>query len=354
MIGIIGVGGVARYAHLPAYKSLGLNCVNICDINADICGLVAEEFRIPKWTSEIDMLLDDPDVTVLDLAVPPINRAALFEKIKACGKPVLIQKPFCVTRDDYAQLLELMPREQHCRLNMTGRYVSAWIKVKNLIEAGAIGQPLSCMINNTDWWDREPGRWDLEVRDYIIYEMLVHHLDLCLYWFGHPQKVTGRGNAHPRQRMNEANRASVLLEYKNGLLVTLNEDWTLSEYGFSNGHPFEHILITGSDGAIRATSESVEFSTLGSNSVETWRLPRPGQSLPGESLKTSWFPDSFGAAMADFVTVVGSGKAMVDDNVHLRALTELTFDCAEALHSDSWIDVSPDRDGARFVGAAAE
>ena len=47
-IAIIGVGGVARYAHLPSYKSNDIEVVALCDINKNLLEEVGKEFQIKK------------------------------------------------------------------------------------------------------------------------------------------------------------------------------------------------------------------------------------------------------------------------------------------------------------------
>lgn len=90
-----------------------------------------------------------------------------------------MQKPLIVDIKEFEQLKELINSNKHLKLNLTGRYVSAWQKIKEILNNKEIGKPLICTIINNDWWDREPGRWDLKTKDYIIFEMLIHHLDLC-------------------------------------------------------------------------------------------------------------------------------------------------------------------------------
>ncbi|MEM7730611.1 MAG: Gfo/Idh/MocA family oxidoreductase [Pseudomonadota bacterium] len=338
MIGLVGAGGVGRYAHLPSYRAQSLPVSVVCDVDAGVAATVAAEFSVPRWTTDLKVLLADPSVEIVDLATPPIGRAPLLSAIALAGKPTLIQKPFCVTRAEYAYLSAHLVPEVHWRLNMTGRHVSAWRKVKALIDGGAIGLPQTCTIINRDWWDRSPGRWDLDVADYVVYEIFVHHLDLLVYWFGWPSKVTGRAGVHPRQLMMQANRASILLDYlEGGPLVTLIDDWTEGEFAFASGHPFESVSITGSEGSIRASSERVELSRLGANAIELWHHPRPGQTLPGEVLETGWFPDSFGLAMTEFAAARGAPESKARDAAYLRDLTEALFTVAESLGSDRWL-----------------
>src|SRR5436190_678761 len=99
-IGIIGVGGEARYAHLPAYRSLGLKVQAVCDRDPDTVRQVGAEFDIPLRTTDPRELLADASVSVLDLATPPDSHRELIELACEHGKSVLVQKPLCVSREE--------------------------------------------------------------------------------------------------------------------------------------------------------------------------------------------------------------------------------------------------------------
>ncbi|MFK0106682.1 Gfo/Idh/MocA family protein [Streptomyces sp. NPDC091217] len=342
-IGIIGVGGVARYAHLPAYRRLGLNVTAVCDVDETVAADVAEEFRIPHRFRDAADLVAHPDVAVIDIATPPASHLELMTAVAEAGKPMLVQKPLCTTRSELDGIRRLRDLGARVRLNMTGRQVSAWRKVRDLLRSGAIGQPYLCTIRNRDWWDREPGRWDHTIDDYIVFEMAIHHLDLCAYWFGPAVKVTGRAGTHPGQLMKQANWISATLEYPDAVVVQLLEDWTLPEFSFAEGHPFEEVVISGSSGVIRAGSERVALADPGGNTVRMWHLPRPGQSLPGEQLETGWFPDSFGHSMRDYLDDLAAGRGAEEDWDHLVRLTEETFAVSASLSSDLWVPCRTER-----------
>ena len=337
-IGIIGVGGVARYAHLPAYRKLGLRVEALCDRNPEILRQVGVEFDVPIRTTDPRELISSSSVSIIDLATPPDSHRELLELVAESGKPVLVQKPLCVDYEELKAIRRLRERGARVRLNVTCRYVSAWRKVRDLVRSDALGKPLLCTIVNRDWWDRAPGRWDHTIRQYVIFEMVIHHLDLCLFWFGLPERLTARTGSHPRQLMHQANWATVTLEYANGLVVQIVDDWAMSEYEFASGHPFERVHLTGENGAVRANSERVEWSELGRNSIQVWHLPRPGQQLPGEQLDINWFPDSFGQSMRAFIEALDQRQDGHEDWDHLSDLTGLTLAVSDAATSSGWID----------------
>ncbi|MGZ3488564.1 MAG: Gfo/Idh/MocA family oxidoreductase, partial [Isosphaeraceae bacterium] len=75
-IGLVGAGGVARYAHLPAYRYLGLTVTAICDVDEAVARDVAAEFGVEDVVSRPELLATRDDVDVLDIATPPSTRTS--------------------------------------------------------------------------------------------------------------------------------------------------------------------------------------------------------------------------------------------------------------------------------------
>ncbi|MFG3225335.1 Gfo/Idh/MocA family protein [Kitasatospora sp. NPDC048194] len=336
-IAIVGVGGVARYAHLPAYRTLGLPVTVLCDLDQRLAREVAAEFGVPGVVRDVAELAGRDDVLVVDIATPPASHLDLMRAVADAGKPMLVQKPLCTTEGELREIARLRADGARARLNLTGRHVAAWRKVGELLEGGAIGRPYLCTIRNRDWWDREPGRWDHTIDTYIVHEMAIHHLDLCSSWFGPAVRMSARAGSHPGQLIEQANWLAGTVEYGSGVTVQLLEDWTMPEFGLATGHPFEEVVISGSAGVISATSERVTVAGLGDNTLRVWHRPRPGQTLPGEQLTSSWFPDSFGLAMSDYLDDLAADRHADRDWDHLVRLTEDTLALSESVRSDHWV-----------------
>src|SRR5205085_11304799 len=71
-IGCIGAGFIMADCHLVAYRSVGLNPVAIAARTPDRARAAAERHRIPKVYDDWRALLNDPDVSVLVIAVPQV------------------------------------------------------------------------------------------------------------------------------------------------------------------------------------------------------------------------------------------------------------------------------------------
>src|SRR4051812_32553908 len=70
-IAFCGTGGIVQYAHIPAYKKAGFNILGCYDLHSETARTVAALHDIPKIYVTLDELLADPNVEIVDIAVPP-------------------------------------------------------------------------------------------------------------------------------------------------------------------------------------------------------------------------------------------------------------------------------------------
>src|SRR5215468_4770702 len=70
-IGCIGSGFIMADCHLVAYRNSGFNPIAIASKSPDHARSVATRHNIPKVYDDYRQLLNDPQVRVLDIAVPP-------------------------------------------------------------------------------------------------------------------------------------------------------------------------------------------------------------------------------------------------------------------------------------------
>src|SRR4029079_5126394 len=94
-IGILGSGFIINDCHLVAYRKAGFNPVAIASRNPAHAAEVGQRHGIPKVYETYEQLLDDADIEVLDIAVPPNAQFGLIQA--ACArktvKGILAQKP---------------------------------------------------------------------------------------------------------------------------------------------------------------------------------------------------------------------------------------------------------------------
>src|SRR5437899_7704336 len=84
-IGCAGAGFIMRDCHLVAYREAGFNPVAIAARSPERAAEVAGRFAIPTVHRGVAELLADPQVEVLDVAVPPDAQPDVLRAAAAHG-----------------------------------------------------------------------------------------------------------------------------------------------------------------------------------------------------------------------------------------------------------------------------
>lgn len=103
-LGILGCGAIAQVQHLPNLASLReeFSVEILCDASPSLARGVAEEFHVPRHTTDYQELLDSVDAVLLCHTDPKTAAAlAAFE----AGKHVFIEKPVCFSLEEADAML---------------------------------------------------------------------------------------------------------------------------------------------------------------------------------------------------------------------------------------------------------
>jgi myo-inositol 2-dehydrogenase/D-chiro-inositol 1-dehydrogenase len=145
-------------------------------------------------------MLSLPDIEVVDIVLPTDLHFAVAADSLQAGKHLLLEKPMALTLAHCDELIRLA--HQRKRLLAIGhemRLSSLWGKVKEMIDAGAIGDPLYALI---ELW-RNPYRtgaqgWRYDIRrvgNWILEEP-IHFFDLARWYLGeNPVSIFARANS---------------------------------------------------------------------------------------------------------------------------------------------------------------
>jgi len=228
-IGLLGSGFIVNDCHLVAYRQAGFNPVAIASRRMDRAAEVATRHSIPRLHPTVEALLDDPEIEVLDVAVPPNAQAGIIRA--ACERRtvrgILAQKPLGM---DYAEALDLVETCERAGIvlavNQNMRYDQSVRAAHTLLTNGTIGEPVLATIDMRGiphWmpWQRDLGWLTLRI-------MSIHHLDTFRYWFGEPERIFCSTRTDPRTTFPHTDGiCSYILEYANGFrCVGLDDTWT--------------------------------------------------------------------------------------------------------------------------------
>ena len=94
-IGVLGSGFIVSECHLAAYRKAGFHPVAIASRTKENAKATAAKHGIPRVYDSCEQLLDDGDIEVLDIAVPPNAQLPWIRAACQRGtvKGILAQKP---------------------------------------------------------------------------------------------------------------------------------------------------------------------------------------------------------------------------------------------------------------------
>ncbi len=103
--GILGCGNVTEVKSGPAYqKTDGFKVIAVMRRDAAQCEDYAKRHGIPKFYSDADLLINDPEIDAIYIATPPDSHKYYALKIAQAGKICCIEKPMAPS---YEESLEI-------------------------------------------------------------------------------------------------------------------------------------------------------------------------------------------------------------------------------------------------------
>lgn len=147
-VGIIGAGKIAAIMSDTVSRMRGAEMYAVASRNMDKAMEFASIHHVTRPYGSYEDMLSDPAVELVYIATPhPFH----FEHAKMCidaGKPVLVEKPFCVNAKEAEELLSYAKKKGvFITEAMWVRYMPMAGTIKKLLKDGVIGTPKMIMAN---------------------------------------------------------------------------------------------------------------------------------------------------------------------------------------------------------------
>jgi predicted dehydrogenase len=194
--GLLGCGGFAhRHAALLASLPEEVELVAFCDRNAPKARAFAEQYTAGRAAvfTQHHALLDQADLTLLIICLPPYGHTDEVELAAARGIHLLIEKPIALTSEHAWRMVEAAERARiKTQVGFMYRFGEAVEQFKALQasgETGAVGLMSAryfCNSLHTPWWRvraKSGGQ---------LVEQAIHMIDLIRYLVGEPETVYAR------------------------------------------------------------------------------------------------------------------------------------------------------------------
>lgn len=218
--GIIGCGDVTEVKSGPAlYKTRGSELVAVMRRDADQARDYAARHKVPKWYDQADALIGDSDVDAVYIATPPDTHAHYTAQVAQAGKPVYVEKPMARNYGECVAMTEACRRAGvPLFVAYYRRALPAFLKVKSLIEAGAIGAVRFASIALCQPASENPEDLPWRVVPEVsgggyFFDLAAHQLDFLDFLFGPIARASGHAtNQAGLYRAEDAVAASFAFE----------------------------------------------------------------------------------------------------------------------------------------------
>jgi 1,5-anhydro-D-fructose reductase (1,5-anhydro-D-mannitol-forming) len=251
---VIGIGDISVRRVIPAIQA---------EPRSRLYGLVTRDptkatpYNTRAWTT-LDEALSDPEVHAVYVATPVFLHAPQTIQSLRAGKHVLCEKPMAMNEAEARSMVQTA--EESGRTFGVAYYRRMYPKVqraKQLLAAGAIGQPVVAELTCHGWFDGKKHDENESNRNWLIdpalagggplYDVASHRIDVLNFLFGQPGRVTGQLSNAVHQYAVEDN-ATVMIEYPGGVRGIVDVRW--------------HSKVNRDECRIRGTEGEMQLSPL--------------------------------------------------------------------------------------------
>lgn len=282
--GIIGAGDVCEIKSGPAFNKIkGSKLVAVMRRTEHLVKDYAARHNVPKWYTDADELINDPEVNAVYIATRPDTHCAYALKVAAAGKPVYVEKPMART---YSECLLMIDACKRAGVPLFVAYyrrsLPNFLKIKSLLEDGAIGEVRFVDVKVTKpvapdivAASRKANNWRIEPEisgGGYFFDLASHQFDMLDFLFGPVAQASGF-SANQAGHYAAEDIVAGSFSFDSGVLGTGTWCFTTSPVSDT-----EFTTIVGSKGQIRfeffSGDTSVTLSREG-KSDEVFRFEMP-------------------------------------------------------------------------------
>src|SRR5690625_3423648 len=195
-IGIIGAGGIATGAHIPAYLKCSdrVEIISVADIHKQKAEDCAEKFSIPYAFDNYEDMLTELTLDAVSICTPNKFHCSATLKALEAGCHVLCEKPPAMSYEE-ALIMETAAKKvgKILTYGFHYRYTPEVMALKRFIEGNELGDIYTARV--TAMRRRGIPGWGVFTNKELqgggaLIDIGVHMLDVALYLMGYPEPDT--------------------------------------------------------------------------------------------------------------------------------------------------------------------
>jgi predicted dehydrogenase/NADPH:quinone reductase-like Zn-dependent oxidoreductase len=319
VVGVVGAGNFSKMIMLPALSKCGASIAYVADINAAAASHGARKFGAANAVTDYKLVLQDPAVDAVLIAVGHNLHARLVCEVLSAGKHAFVEKPLAMNAGELDQVRQAaaVHADRQLMVGFNRRFSPHVRKARGLLEGR--GEPL-CMTMTVNAGFIPPGHW---VHDPVlgggrIIGEACHFMDLLMHLACSPivsvsGAMVGQGVAVREDKM------SIVMSFADGSVGTVNY--------FANGsksYPKEMLTIF-SDGRVLSLENFRRLVGYGFKGFGKFKTPRQDKGHTAE--------------FAAFVDRVASGGPPLIPFQELANVTAASFAAVESARTGKTVEL---------------
>jgi predicted dehydrogenase len=198
--GVIGAGGIADRRTIPEGIVPSKRCelVAVMDVDEARVREVAKKYGVSRATTDVKELLSWPQVQVVYVGTPVRVHPDQCVAAAEAGKHILCEKPLALTAAECRRVTAAAQANGvKLAVGYMMRFQSLHRRLKEMIDAGDLGQPVLARANFTCWYPDIPGAWRQDPKQGgggALPDLGTHCIDLLRWLLGEVKSVTANAD----------------------------------------------------------------------------------------------------------------------------------------------------------------
>ncbi|URN92516.1 MAG: Gfo/Idh/MocA family oxidoreductase [Candidatus Pristimantibacillus lignocellulolyticus] len=334
-VGIIGAGGIYRYAHLNGWKtSQDIQVVAVCDANLELAELAEQDFPGATIYTDYKQLIAREDIDIVSITTPNKFHSIIAIEALANNKHVFCEKPDAINPEEARKMADIASQSGKILMAMrNNRFTAAAQHVKQLYNEGFFGE----LYAGRCGWIRTrgiPGRGGWFTTKEMsgggpLIDLGVHMIDLAMWLSGDPVPKTVSGSTYrkfadrpdetgviPAGTFDVEDMATGFIRFENGASLQVEFSWA------SNIEEEQRFLEwRGTEAGFSLINNELTLFTEVDGQVVSTKPEFPEEELPQHTVNIHHFIDC----------VLGKDTPTItpQDGVHMIQILSAIYESAE-------------------------
>ncbi len=271
-VGVIGTGRIGKLhiEHLSQNISEA-DLIAICSLDTATAESLAEQFKIPKITTDYFTLISNSQIDAVIVASSTDTHVEICQAAATAGKHIFCEKPIALDLGQIDETLAVVEKaDVKFQVGFNRRFDENFMRVHKAIVSGEIGEPHILRITSRD--PAPPPIEYVKISGGMFLDMTIHDFDMARYLIGDEVDeiyVVGDVRIDPKiGEVGDIDTAIITLRFQNGVIATIDNS-RQAVYGYD-----QRVEVFGSKGMVTVgnpLTDTVAFS--GSDRVHTASPP---------------------------------------------------------------------------------